>query len=397
MVRLPPRLRPLFPYLKPAYVRATRTLAPVTQWISRRNKGFLPTGVVHTMEQAAATSGGRCVTARPAETITRPPMQGIPADLPLSDTSDGEAFGRVAVVELPHARVAGPHRAVISGRGDLVDEISRYFGTTQPYEHPLFLNPLLGRPLDVDGRLGVLAARGDSNYYHFLMDVMPRIGVLEQCPEVEPPDRWYVPAQIRFQRELLDLFDITADVRFDAAQHPHVRADCLVVPGLPATSEQNPPWVVEFLRRRLLDHLDVIGPQRRIYLTRGGSANNRAVVNESGVLALLRARGFQAVDPGALSVADQIRTFATASVIVAPHGAALANLVFASPGASVVELFPAGCLLPDYWRLASGVPGLQYRYLSARGGPRRPTRASTIVRDIDVDLGALSTTLDGLV
>jgi len=396
VVRLPPHLRPLFPYLKPAYVRATRTLAPVTQWISRRNKGFLPTGVVHTMEQAAATSGGRCVTARSAETITRPPMQGVPADLPLSDTSDGETFGRVAVVELPDARVAGPHRAVISARGDLVDEISRYFGTTQPYEHPLFLNPRLGRPLEVDGRLGVLAARGDSNYYHFLMDVMPRIGVLEQCPDVEPPDRWYVPVQSRFQRELLDLFGITSAARIDAAAHPHVRADCLVVPGLPARSETNPPWVIAYLRRRLLDNVDVSGPARHVYVTRGRSANNRTVVNDAAVGALLATRGFEAVDPGALSVTEQIRTFAAASVIVAPHGAALANLVFASPGASVVELFPAGSLLPDFWRLASGVPGLRYRYLSSRGGPRRQTRASIIVRDIDVDLAALAVILDEL-
>jgi capsular polysaccharide biosynthesis protein len=99
------------------------------------------------------------------------------------------------------------------------------------------------------------------------------------------------------------------------------------------------------------------------------------------------------VDPGSLPVTEQIRAFAEATVIVAPHGAALANLTFASPGAAVVELFPAGCLLPDYWRLASSVPGMRYRYVSAFGGPRRPTRAGTIVRDIEVDVAAVAATL----
>jgi hypothetical protein len=59
----------------------------------------------------------------------------------------------------------------------------------------------------------------------------------------------------------------------------------------------------------------------------------------------------------------------------------------------VIELFPAGALLPDFWRLACGVPGLRYRYLSAIGGPQHPTRAATIVRDIEVDLDGLAATL----
>lgn len=395
MVRLPARLRPLFPYLKPGYVAATRLVAPAMQRISRGCGGHLPTGAVDTLEQAAESSDGRAVVARPAEVLRRPAMQGFPAGLQPADDSDGEHLGRVAVAELPGGRVLGRHRAVITGRGDLVQEVSRYFGTSRAREHPLFLNPAPGPPLDFAGRLGVLAARGDANYYHFLFDVLPRIDVLERCPQIAAPDRWYVPTQLRFQLELLDLLGIGPDRRIDASNHPHVRASCLVVPGLPAMTEKNPPWVVEFLRRRLL--FDLGGPPQRVYITRGTAAHNRAVRNEPEVLDLLRRRGFTAVDPGALSVAEQIRTFANASVVVAPHGAALANLAFAAPGAAVVELFPAGCVLPDFWRLACGVPGLRYRYLSAAGGPSRPNRARTIVRDIVVDLPALSCLLDDLV
>ena len=396
MVRLPPRLRPLFPYLKPAYVRTTGALAPAMQRVSRARGALLPSGTVQTLEQAAATSGGRCVVARQPEVIERGAMEGRPPGLALTDPGDGETVGRVAVVELPNGRVLGPHRAVITGNGDLVHEISWYFGTRRPREHPVFLNPFPPPPLDVSGRLGVLASRGDGNYYHFLMDVLTRIGVLEQAREVAPPERWYVPAQTRFQRELLDLFGIGPEQRVDAGAHPHVRAQCLVVPGPPAMTEKNPPWAVEFLRGRLLPHVDTSGPRRGVYVTRGPSANNRSIVNEPEVAELLAARGFAAIDPGAMPVVEQIRAFATAEVIVAPHGAALANLMFASPGAAVVELFPAGCLLPDYWRLASSVPGLRYRYVSACGGPRRPTRASTIVRDIEVDVAALRATLDEL-
>jgi capsular polysaccharide biosynthesis protein len=348
------------------------------------------------MELAARSSGGRCVVARAAETVVRPTLLGTPAGLALTDNGDGEHVDRVATAELPGGRVLGPHRAIITGRGDLVQEISQYFGTSRAREHPLFLDPLAAAPLDVEGRLGVLASRGDSNYYHFLFDALPRIGVLEQSPGIAAPDRWYVPAQTRFQRELLDLIGIGRDQRIDASTHPHVRADMLVVPGPPAMTEKNPPWVVDFLRGHLLTRVDAPARRLRIYVTRGPSANNRSVTNEAAVLRLLTAEGFEPIDPGEMSVVEQIQAFAAADLIVAPHGAALANLAFASPGAAVVELFPAGFLLPDYWRLACGVPGLRYRYLSASGGPRRPSRGAAIVRDIEVDVSALAAILHEL-
>lgn len=397
MVRLPEPLRPLFPYLKPAYVRATGMLAPAMQALSRARGGMLPTGAVETLREAARTSGGRWVQARPAEIITRPErILGHPPGLALTDAGDGESVAAVGVAELPGGRVLGPHRAVITGRGELVHEVSRYFGTTRPRQHPLFLNPFPPQPLQVGGRLGVLAARGDGNYYHFLVDVLTRLGLLDQVPGIAAPDHWYVPQQTRFHRELLDLLDIPAERRIDAGTHPHVRAESLIVPQSPAMTEKNPPWVVQFLRERLLPFADRSVPMRRIYVTRGPSANNRTVVNEAAVLHALGARGFTAIDPGAMSVVEQIGAFASAELIVAPHGAAMTNIVFASPGATVVELFPAGSLLPDFWRLACGVPGLTYRYLSAPGGPARPTRQNTIVRDIEVDVGALVDLLDGL-
>ncbi|MBN9619193.1 MAG: glycosyltransferase family 61 protein, partial [Actinobacteria bacterium] len=169
--------------------------------------------------------------------------------------------------------------------------------------------------------------------------------------EVAAPERWYVPARLGFQRELLDLVGVTADRRIDADEHPHVRAECLVLPAPPSMTVINPPWVVEYLRSTLLDPRLARAPGRGIYVTRGGAANNRQIVNEDDVIAALRRRGFEVIDPARMPVREQVRAFAEASVIVAAHGAALANLVFASPGASVVELFPAAGVLPDYWKL----------------------------------------------
>ena len=200
----------------------------------------------------------------------------------------------------------------------------------------------------------MLATRGDSNYYHFLHDCLPRTAVLEQCPEAGPVDRWYVPRATRFQRELLELWGIGEDQVVDSATVPHVRAEHLVVPGVASHHRAQPavggpaPAAAPAARRRCQRV-----PGRHLYLTRGTARNNRMVLNEAEVLRLLEPLGFTSVDPGELSVADQIRTFAEADVIVAPHGAALANLVFCSPGATLIEIFPAMSFVADYWKMAS--------------------------------------------
>jgi capsular polysaccharide biosynthesis protein len=374
-------------------------LSPATARLSKLRGGWVPTGIAETMEEAASTSGGRCVTVRPPETIERPPFEGVPPELPPLEPVTNTDIPRIAVAELPNGRVLGRSRAVITGRGDLLWELSHYFGAHSPREHPVFNNPFPKPPVEVPGRLGVLASRGDVNYYHFLIDVLPRVGVLEQARDVAAPDRWYVPAQTRFQRELLDLMAISSDQRIDSNEDPHVRAECLVVPGLASVvKEKNPPWVVEFLRRRLMQQVTPTPPEDRrpLYAARTAGSNNRTVVNEPALMERLADRGFDVIDPGAASVTTQMQAFASASVIVSAHGAALANLVFAGPGSTVIELFPAGAVLPDYWRLASSA-GLHYRYLSSWPNAGRRNRSAAIVSDIEVDLKALDSMLDALI
>jgi capsular polysaccharide biosynthesis protein len=102
------------------------------------------------------------------------------------------------------------------------------------------------------------------------------------------------------------------------------------------------------------------------------------------------------IDPGALTVAEQVRAFAEAEWVISPHGAGLANLAFASPGASVIEMFPPDYVQTCYWKLASAVPGLGYRYLVGVGKPPRNGMMNGAGSDITVDLGALSRMLDAL-
>src|SRR6185312_12423648 len=102
VVRLSTRLRPMWPYLKPAYTQATRMVAPITVRASSLRGGYLPTGHVESMEEAAATTGGRCVTVRQPEMRTRTLPKGFPDRSADYVPWLSEHVRRVALAELPH-------------------------------------------------------------------------------------------------------------------------------------------------------------------------------------------------------------------------------------------------------------------------------------------------------
>jgi hypothetical protein len=103
---------------------------------------------------------------------------------------------------------------------------------------------------------------------------------------------------------------------------------------------------------------------KRIYIERG-NVNRRKVVNEDQVIQLLTKYGFVPMGMGDKTVEEQAELVHQAEAIVAPHGAALTNLLFAQPGTKVIELFPYGYAV-NYYYLMSHYAGAEYYYLQGK-------------------------------
>jgi capsular polysaccharide biosynthesis protein len=118
-------------------------------------------------------------------------------------------------------------------------------------------------------------------------------------------------------------------------------------------------------------------PWRRLFVSRADSTA-RVLVNEVELAAQAASAGFETVVLSELSVAEQVRRFAEASHVIAPHGAGLANLLFCRPGAAVCELHMDLHLHWAFRRLAA-LRGLRYGCLvGAHDQPRQqPLRDTT--------------------
>ncbi len=170
----------------------------------------------------------------------------------------------------------------------------------------------------------------------------------------------------------------------------YYQADRLIVPSLMMNSHY-PPWATDTLRKFLLPHRDttLISPER-IYISRGKTITRR-VVNEEEVIHCLKEFNVVPIYLEDWTVAEQIQIFASAEVIVGPHGAGLANLAFCQPGTRVIEIFHAQHIVPTYWMI-SNHNDLDY-YMVYAQGVADPSIRFPGLEDICVDVDRLHQTL----
>lgn len=89
---------------------------------------------------------------------------------------------------------------------------------------------------------------------------------------------------------------------------------------------------------------------KKIYISRKDSLR-RPLVNETEVETFLLEKGFKIIEMSNLSLVEQIVIMQNASFIIAPHGAALVNLVFCAEGTRVIELANKENFVPIFQRI----------------------------------------------
>jgi len=93
-----------------------------------------------------------------------------------------------------------------------------------------------------------------------------------------------------------------------------------------------PPWI-RYFKKLVVKNGKT--PNRKILITRKDAVNRNISNNEQLLMAL---RGWETVNLDKMTIEDQVRTFAEATHIVAPHGAGLTNCLWCEPKTKVVEL-----------------------------------------------------------
>ena len=198
-------------------------------------------------------------------------------------------------------------------------------------------------PAAVPARAGTAAtiqANMPWNYYHWIIDCLPRTYLLAQA-RVTGPVALLVPEPLApFQRVSLQCC-LPEHVQIVPVAEPWVQVERLLLPSFvsePSTGYL-PTDCLRYLRSRIFDHLGIHAsraPTRRLYVSRAGTAHRR-IINEPAIIESLLQLGFEVCHPEELPFEEQVRLFQSAAVIVGARGAGLTNILF-SDRVKVLEL-----------------------------------------------------------
>lgn len=264
-------------------------------------------------------------------------------------------------VNIESARVYGSSGAVITPDDYLLEDISHEI-STRPERHSIFRNLLLKKPFLAKGTVASIATSDSNNYYHWIFDTLPRLHILNSILTLDELDYLIIDNDnYAFKKETIELLGIPKRKLLKLTELKHIKADRLLVPSWPGRSGLIPKWSCEYIRRLILKDNVETKYDERVYISRT-SARYRKVVNENDLIVFLEKHGFKVYDFAGLAVVEQANIINQAKIVVAPHGAALTNLVFAKPGTKVLELFSAEYINYCFWNICDHLK-LKYSYL----------------------------------
>ena len=265
----------------------------------------------------------------------------------------------------------------------------------EQYEPPSATDYRSARILNSDEIVLPLATAKMKNYCRFWLDSLGKLFVVDRSPTVRKlfaaGTQIIVAPKLKmpFQREAMDLLGWPGPI-WTVKKSRLLHGASMNSTGVVFGGGQNIGGLVRDFAR----YLDVAIPappalgkaSERIYVSRNESSMRR-VLNEEDMVPGLQWLGFEIIRPGTLPLSAQIEKFRNAKVIVAPHGAALTNLIFCRPDLTLVEIFPRGGVHGSmFLRIASHL-GFDYYFVVGDNVPNVASETNPNNADIVLDQG----------
>lgn len=372
-----------------------REIGWLRRWLRLPKNGWID--LVHSDPVA-----GLSIIALPPTAPFRRALPNFPADpeiLPFFKARSREESSQEYVAVLDHGSVWGyAYGAVFTRNEHFVPMFARDpWGTKL---HQVWTSTRLPVAQHLAGRvLYLVTPEATDNYHHWLVDLLPRIGIVKRAGfSLDDFNHIVINHSNRvFQWETLEQLGVRKERVIQAHPSLRVQADELVVPSLKRSNEVMPSYHVRFLRDSFLaPSAPPSGTGRRLMISRK-DASARRLLNEDEIFAFLRPHGFESVTLSGKSVAAQAKLFSEAEMVVGASGAAFANLVFARPGTRVIELTSPSWITQYHWMI-SARRGLHHSIVLEPGDA--PPEVLNIVgrsKDLKIDVRKLAKVFESIV
>ncbi len=195
----------------------------------------------------------------------------------------------------------------------------------------------------------ILTNPWSNNFWHWTVDTLTQLEGVEyyqQQTGIKP--KLIVESNLRsWQRDSLKLLGYNEDDLI-IWQDFRLTVNKLIVPSFRRSYEEIHGEIsvtaCQWLKEKMLSNIaksksDYTSFSPKVFISRS-KALGRRIANENEVIEALKPLGFATYILEEMSYFEQVKLFAQAQVIVAPHGAGLTNLIFAD-NPTILELFGA--------------------------------------------------------
>ena len=335
-----------------------------------------------------AESGGTWEAGREGRRLDYAvPTQGSPEVLDYFRARATATLAPGGLGRLPAGRVFGSGIVLSADGTTLARDVSEDFGKADD-EHWLMSFGRIRPPTTLGGATAVVAVNRGEGYAHWLLEELPRLLTLP----LGEAENLVTHAANGFAREAL-VRRGGRERLIEPGRETHSLCAPLIVPGLVnAAGSPSPEMVALIMEFSPSSGVQSAAAGERLYFSRE-KAGRRRVTNEDELWALLAERGFTRVYLETLSWSEQVALCRGARVIVAAHGAGMANVVYCPPGTRVIELFNRAYVNPVFWRVAA-LGGLDYVPLINAGAEAIGDDPRANRFDITADLAQVRAALD---
>ncbi|MEM8868318.1 MAG: glycosyltransferase family 61 protein [Verrucomicrobiota bacterium] len=324
-----------------------------------RNQRYRPTGIDKIGENPKGVEVKILQEDIVSETFVPKPMHAVMLDKGYDlDEEVGESVrmysrpSRSLIAQIPKGRVYTDNLktcAVISAENKLLTEVSFQYVTesTTEEESLIFKQRYFEAPERISGCVFVMIAGGVSgrgNYFHWLVDVVPRLQLLKESGLQAKVDKYLVPQyKSDFQKTTLRILGVDQSNIIECTPATHIECDLLIASSHPRGTKSVliPDWVFSFYQEQKRKLLVAGAYPKRMYVTRKDSSL-RGIIDENRLIDYLGGLGFEPVTLAEHDFDAKVNLFSNAEMIISAHGAGLTNLFFSNPGSRLLELFTEG-------------------------------------------------------
>ena len=221
-------------------------------------------------------------------------------------------------------------------------------------ENGFVLSSFLGsvEPVRLPGKVLLCVVEGSFIYTHWLLDTLPRLLMLRDGEDCIESFDYYVFANTsqKFHQECIKRLGIPeSKIRTRQSNGNFFEVEQYSYVSPPRTNFLAHQKVYELVREFFQVGNMGNSKGRRVFISRS-KASRRKILNEMELIEKLSTFGFEVISFEDLSIEESAELISNASHVIAPHGAGLANLVFANSGTKVLEFFSAH-LSHEYWNI----------------------------------------------